>query len=33
MAVVRTQGLVKHFGEVKAVNGVDIVSKEGEFLV
>ncbi|MEJ2587194.1 MAG: ABC transporter ATP-binding protein [Deltaproteobacteria bacterium] len=33
MAVVETQGLVKHFGEVKAVNGVDIESSEGEFLV
>ncbi len=33
MAVVETQGLEKRFGEVRAVNGVDIVSSEGEFLV
>ncbi len=33
MAVVETRDLVKHFGEVRAVNGVDIVSNEGEFLV
>ena len=33
MAKVETQGLEKHFGEVKAVDGVDIVSQEGEFLV
>ncbi len=33
MAVVETQALEKHFGDVKAVNGVDIVSTEGEFLV
>ena len=33
MAVVETKGLEKHFGDVKAVNGVDIVSAEGEFLV
>jgi len=33
LAKVETQGLEKHFGEVKAVDGVDIVSLEGEFLV
>ena len=33
MAVVETRGLVKHFGDVRAVDGVDIVSNEGEFLV
>lgn len=33
MAVVETRGLVKHFGDVKAVDGVDIISSEGEFLV
>lgn len=33
MAVVETRGLVKHFGDVRAVDGVDIVSSEGEFLV
>lgn len=33
MAKVETQGLEKYFGEVKAVDGVDIASREGEFLV
>jgi len=33
LAVVETRGLVKHFGVVTAVDGVDIVSNEGEFLV
>jgi len=33
LAVVETRDLVKHFGEVRAVDGVDIVSSEGEFLV
>ncbi len=33
MAVVETRGLKKQFGEVKAVDGVDLSSKEGEFLV
>ena len=33
MAVVETRGLAKHFGIVKAVDGVDLVSEEGEFLV
>jgi len=30
---VETRGIVKHFGEVKAVDGVDIISSEEEFLV
>lgn len=33
MAVLETRGLIKHFGDVRAVDGVDIVSSEGEFLV
>lgn len=33
MAVVEVRGLTKHFGEVVAVDGVDIRSEEGEFLV
>lgn len=33
MAVIETRSLVKHFGDVRAVDGVDIVSNEGEFLV
>jgi len=33
MAVVETRGLKKHFGDVKAVDGVDLVIQEGEFLV
>ncbi len=33
MAVVETRGLEKHFGLVRAVDGVDIASREGEFLV
>lgn len=33
MAVVETRGLKKYFGDVKAVDGVDIVIQEGEFLV
>jgi multiple sugar transport system ATP-binding protein len=33
MAVVETRGLEKHFGDVRAVNGVDIIIQEGEFLV
>lgn len=33
MAIVETRGLRKHFGEVAAVDGVDLASKEGEFLV
>src|SRR5262245_5710483 len=33
MAVVETRGLKKHFGDVKAVDGVDLLIQEGEFLV
>jgi multiple sugar transport system ATP-binding protein len=33
MAVVEVRGLTKHFGEVTAVDGVDLASEEGEFLV
>ncbi|MGH8946437.1 MAG: ABC transporter ATP-binding protein [Acidimicrobiia bacterium] len=33
MAVIEVRDLTKHFGEVKAVDGVDIRSEEGEFLV
>ncbi|MBI2845789.1 MAG: ABC transporter ATP-binding protein [Chloroflexi bacterium] len=33
MAIVETRGLRKHFGDVAAVDGVDLASKEGEFLV
>jgi len=33
MAVVETRGIKKYFGEVRAVDGVDLVSREGEFLV
>lgn len=33
MAVVETREITKHFGVVKAVDGVDIASGEGEFLV
>lgn len=33
MAVVETQHLKKHFAEVRAVDGVDIAIKEGEFMV
>jgi multiple sugar transport system ATP-binding protein len=33
MAVVETRGITKNFGEVKAVDGVDLASEEGEFLV
>ncbi|MHC4676663.1 MAG: ABC transporter ATP-binding protein [Planctomycetota bacterium] len=33
MPEVETRGLVKHFDDVKAVDGVDIVSSEEEFLV
>ncbi|RME43812.1 MAG: ABC transporter ATP-binding protein [Caldilineae bacterium] len=33
MSVVETRGLKKHFGEVKAVNGVDLTINKGEFLV
>lgn len=33
MAVVEVRGLSKHFGDVIAVDGVDLRSEEGEFLV
>jgi multiple sugar transport system ATP-binding protein len=33
VAVVEARGLFKHFGDVKAVDGVDLRSEEGEFLV
>ncbi|MEX0863329.1 MAG: ABC transporter ATP-binding protein [Acidimicrobiia bacterium] len=33
MAVVEVRGLTKHFGDVIAVDGVDLRSEEGEFLV
>src|SRR5690554_5859441 len=33
MAVVETRGLEKQFGDVKAVNGINLTIGEGEFLV
>jgi multiple sugar transport system ATP-binding protein len=33
MAVLETRGLQKHFGDVRAVDGVDLSTNEGEFLV
>lgn len=33
MAVVETRGIKKHFDEVRAVDGVDLSVREGEFLV
>src|SRR3970040_2628754 len=33
MATVETRNITKHFGEVEAVNGVDLATEEGEFLV
>ncbi len=33
MATVETIGIKKYFGDVKAVDGVDLKSEEGEFLV
>ncbi|MFQ5893492.1 MAG: ABC transporter ATP-binding protein [Nitrospinota bacterium] len=33
MATVEVRGIVKHFGDVTAVDGIDLVTKEGEFLV
>ena len=33
MAVVETRGVKKYFGEVRAVDGVDLSTREGEFLV
>ena len=32
MSLLRTQGLTKHFGETRAVDGVDFSVNEGEFL-
>ncbi len=32
MSLLRTQGLKKHFGETRAVDGVDFTVNEGEFL-
>ncbi len=33
MAIVETRDLVKEFGDVRAVDGIDLATKEGEFLV
>jgi multiple sugar transport system ATP-binding protein len=33
MATVETRGIKKYYGDVAAVNGVDLIIKEGEFLV
>lgn len=33
MAVIETRDLTKHFGEVKAVNGIDLSIREGELMV
>jgi len=33
MAQVGTRGLKKYFGKVRAVDGVDLATREGEFLV
>jgi multiple sugar transport system ATP-binding protein len=33
LAIVETRGLEKHFNDVKAVDGIDLLSREGEFLV
>jgi multiple sugar transport system ATP-binding protein len=33
MATVETRGLKKYYGQVAAVNGVDLATKDGEFLV
>ncbi|MFN4217963.1 MAG: ABC transporter ATP-binding protein [Candidatus Bipolaricaulia bacterium] len=33
MAVVETRGLTKYFGKVRAVDGVDLIAHDGEFLV
>jgi multiple sugar transport system ATP-binding protein len=33
MAVVETRRVIKLFDEVRAVDGVDLLAKEGEFLV
>src|SRR5215470_6842764 len=33
MATVETRGVKKHYGNIAAVNGVDLLTKDGEFLV
>ena len=33
MATVETRGIKKYYGDVVAVNGVDLLTKDGEFLV
>jgi len=33
MATVEVRGIVKRFGDVTAVDGVDLATKEGEFLL
>ena len=33
MAMVETRGIKKYYGDVAAVNGIDLIIKEGEFLV
>src|ERR1700756_3570477 len=33
MATVETRGVKKHYGAVVAVNGVDLLTRDGEFLV
>ena len=33
MATVETRGIKKYYGDVVAVNGVDLITREGEFLV
>jgi multiple sugar transport system ATP-binding protein len=33
VATVETRDIRKHFGDVRAVDGVDLTTREGEFLV
>ncbi|MGV2434047.1 MAG UNVERIFIED_CONTAM: hypothetical protein LVT10_03375 [Anaerolineae bacterium] len=33
MGVVELKGIAKHFGDVRAVDGIDLKIEEGEFLV
>jgi multiple sugar transport system ATP-binding protein len=33
MATVETRGVKKHYGDVTAVNGIDLLTRDGEFLV
>ena len=33
MAIVETRRITKLFDEVRAVDGIDLIAKEGEFLV